>query len=182
VVRVEEYGGFAGSSEPFAVSVRIGIARAQDLDILQTRPAHLFAGQRGRLLDLLLVLAVRADAGDGDQICQVADQGSVILREPIQDGLHDASPRSKAHPWPWVGLGSRCREPTKRVYARPEPRSNLPMVPKTGVFGSKGRLAAGASEDSRLGFTQVVAQLVACRKYSSEATRAAITASSVAPC
>src|SRR5262249_25472293 len=65
----------------------------QDGDVLQTGPAHLRARELGRLLDLLLVRAVGADALDGDEVGEVLYEPDVVLREPVEHGLHDGSPR-----------------------------------------------------------------------------------------
>src|SRR5262245_41098917 len=89
---VEKDGRFARSAQPFAVGVRVGIAAAEDLDILQAGLAHLRTGERGTLLDFLLVFAVGADAGNRHQVGQVADQRGMILLEPIQSS-HDTPPR-----------------------------------------------------------------------------------------
>jgi hypothetical protein len=59
---------------------------------LQAGLAHLLAGERRGALDLLLVLAVGADARDGDQVGQAADDRLVVLRQPVQCRFHPLFP------------------------------------------------------------------------------------------
>src|SRR5262249_45785194 len=93
VMGIKEYRRLAGSPQPLTVGIGVGAARAQGVYVLQTGLAHLLASERCRLADLLLMLAVGADARNGNQVGQSANQGSMILRQPIQNRLHEGSPR-----------------------------------------------------------------------------------------
>ena len=44
--------------------------------------------REGRLIDFLLMFAVGADAGDGHELGQAANESAVVLRQPIQYWLH----------------------------------------------------------------------------------------------
>ena len=98
VVGVEEDGRLAGRVEPLAVGVGERVARREATSTL-CRPAlpHLLAGELRGAVDLGVVLAVGADALDGDQVGQAADDLFVIAcsasRIPL--ALH-SSPHRRA--------------------------------------------------------------------------------------
>jgi hypothetical protein len=93
VMRVQEHGGRAGRPQPFAVYVRVRIAARDDLDVVQPGIAHEVRGQLGALRDLLLMFAVGADAGHGDQRPQVIDQRTIVVFQPFEGFVHDGAPK-----------------------------------------------------------------------------------------
>ena len=88
VMGIQEDGGFAGGTEPFAIGIRIAVAGPQDVDVLQSSGAHHVAGQLGGLLDFLLMLAIGADARNGHQSGQIGHEILVIRHQPVQNVLH----------------------------------------------------------------------------------------------
>ena len=88
MVCVKKGRWLAGRTEPLAVGIRIGITATKDLDLMQSRLTHLVARQGCRLVDFLLMLAVVADAGDRHQVRETTHYLGMVLRQPIEDGLH----------------------------------------------------------------------------------------------
>ena len=93
VMGVEEHGRFAGSAEPFAVGVGIGIAALQDLDVLQTgRASARRSGRpsgRFRLCSPSVLML-----GTATRSARSLTRYVVIGLQPIENGSVDGHGRS----------------------------------------------------------------------------------------
>src|SRR5207253_3370860 len=155
---IQEYGWFAGSAKPFTVGVRVGVAAAQDLDVFQAHLPHLGAGQVCRLIDFFLVFAIRADTRNGDQVGEAANQGSMVFREPIQDG-HGTSPRKKSNEEN-LCIGRVVGKPLRlgqRVVCQPNrsmrrPRNTMLPMTAAAMLARRTAPAAISRQQRRRGF------------------------------
>ena len=88
-MRIKKHRRLARRTKPFPIGIGIRITGAQNADIIEAGAAHQLTGQLGALLQLALVLAIGADAGDRHQTGEVAHQFSVVSGQPVKDFFHD---------------------------------------------------------------------------------------------